>query len=117
MSENEKPLEDMTPEEIESLLIEGMHKGEIEFAGMKDNDISVSITKQGEKRVHDLLGGVDVAEVSHVLYNALVKYGALGFKVEATFLNFTIISQLMSIVKHYGNWDNLVEMSKREVKQ
>lgn len=108
----DKPLEDMTPDDIEALLIEGMHKGTLEFAGMKDGDISVSITGKGEERVHELLGGVDVAEVSNKLYNALVKHGALGFTVEPNFINFTIIASLMSIVKHYGNWEALREATK-----
>lgn len=110
----DKNLEDMTPSDIEGLLIQGIEEGHMEFAGMKNGDISVSLTEQGEKRVQKLLGGVDVAEVSHTLYNLLVKHGALGFKVEANFINFTIIAQLMSIVKHYTNWETLVEAAKGE---
>ena len=112
----DKNLEDMTPDEIEGLLIDGISKGDMEFAGMKDGEPAVSITEQGEKRVQGLLGGVDVAEVSHTLYNLLVKHGALGFEVEANFLNFTIIAQLMSIVKHYVDWESLVKATKAEEK-
>ena len=107
MEENEKPLEDMNPEEIESLLIEGMAEGEIEFAGMKDNDISVSITSKGEARVFEMMGGKDVADVTKKIYDALVKHSAFGFSIEANFLNFIIIAQLVSIFKHYQTWDKL----------
>ena len=86
----DKNLEDMTPDDIEGLLIQGISEGDMDFAGMKDGDISVSITGKGEEQIHELLGGVDVAEVSNKLYNALVKHGALGFTVEANFINFTI---------------------------
>lgn len=110
----DRNLEDMTSDDIESLLIEGIHKGDMEFAGMKDNDICVSISKQGEERVHSLLGGMDVVEVSHILYNILVKHGALGFSVEPNFINLTLIAQLMKIVKHYGDWDTLVEATRAE---
>lgn len=110
----DKNLEDMTPDDIEGLLIEGIEKGHLEFAGMKDGDISVSLTGQGEKHVQELLGGVDVAEVTHTLYNLLVKHGALGFTVEANFINFTIIAQVMSIVKHCANWEALVKATKAE---
>lgn len=110
----DKNLEDMTPDDIEGLLIQGIAEGHIEFAGMKDGDISVSLTGQGEKHVQELLGGVDVAEVTHTLYNLLVKHGALGFTVEPNFINFTIIAQLMSIVKHYENWESLVIATKAE---
>ncbi len=111
---NDKSLEDMSPDEIEGLLIDGISKGDMEFAGMRDREPAVSITEQGETHIHKLLGGVDVAEVSHTLYNLLVKHGALGFDVEANFINFTIIAQLMSIVKHYSNWESLVEAIKSE---
>ena len=112
----DEKIEDMTPDEIESLLIDGISEGHIEFAGIKDGDISVALTGQGEKHIQELLGGVDVAEVTHALYNLLVKHGALGFTVEANFINFTIIAQLMSIVKHYMNWEALVQATKvREV--
>ena len=110
----DKNLEDMTPDDMESLVIQGIEAGHIEFAGMKDNDISVSLTEQGEKHIQKLLGGVDVAEITHTLYNLLVKHGAYGFEVEANFLNFILIAQLMSIVKHYGNWESLVEATKAE---
>lgn len=110
----DKNLEDMTPDDIEGLLIQGIEEGHIEFAGIKDGEISVSLTGQGEKHIQELLGGVDVVEVTHTLYNLLVKNGALGFKVEANFINFTIIAQLMSIVKHYINWEALVEATKAE---
>ncbi len=110
----EKNLEDMNPDEIEGVLIDGIADGAMEFAGMKDGDISVSITEQGEKRIQSLLGGVDVAEVSHELYNLLVKHGALGFPVEANFINFTIIAALMQIVKHYENWESLVKATQKE---
>ncbi|MBU0778248.1 hypothetical protein KKF82_08320 [Patescibacteria group bacterium] len=107
-----KNLEDMTPDEMEGLLIEGIGEGHLEFAGMKDGEISVSLTGHGEKHIQELLGGVDVAEVTHTLYNLLVKHGALGFTVEANFINFTIIAQIMSIVKHYENWGALVLATK-----
>ena len=110
----DKSLEDMTPDDIEGVLIQGIADGHMDFAGMKDGDISVSITGKGEERIHELLGGVDVAEVSNKIYNALVKHGALGFTVEANFLNFTIIASLMSMVKHYGNWEALVEATKEK---
>ncbi len=110
----DKDLEDMTLDEIEGLLIDGISKGDMEFAGMKEGELAVSITEQGEAYIHKLLGGVDVAEVSHTLYHLLVEDGALGFEVEANFTNFAIIAQLMSIVKHYTNWESLVEAIKSE---
>lgn len=110
---SEKPLEDMTPDEIEGLLIEGISKGHMEFAGMKDGEPAVSLTKQGEDRVRELLGGVDVAEVTHVFYNVLVKHGALGFSVEPNFRNFIIIASIMSAVKYYQTWDELVKATSK----
>lgn len=41
----EKPFEEMDEDDIESLMIEGIHKGDMEFAGMKDGDIAVSVTE------------------------------------------------------------------------
>ena len=114
MSKEDKPLEDMTPDEMEGLLIDGIASGDMEFAGMEKNDVSVSITNQGEGRVMEMLGGADVLEVSNKLFSLLVKHGALGFDVEANFKNFTIIAQLMSILKHYENWNALRDATMKD---
>ena len=111
-----KNLEDMAPDDIEGIMIQGIEEGHIEFAGMKDGEISVSLTEQGEEHIQELLGGKDVAEVAHSLYNLLVKHGVLGFRVEPNFINFTIIAQLMSIVKHYENWGSLIKATRLEEK-
>jgi hypothetical protein len=107
MEDNEKPLEDMNEEEIESVMIDGVSQGLVDVAGVKDGNIAFSINKKGENRVLEMFGGKESLEISNKLYSKLIKFGTHGFKVESNFHTFTLVATLTQIFNYYQNWDSL----------
>ncbi len=96
-------------ENIESILLHGVAKGEIDLKGIKNGEGTYGITQKGEERVAEMAGGKDVLEASSKMLKILHEYGAMGFPVEAGISNFVLITMLLKIFKNYKDWDTFMK--------
>ena len=110
----EKPLEDMTPDEIESVMLGGIAEGSLEYAGMEDGEVSFALTESGEAHAQELFGGKDVLEVAQKLNSIFSTKGVMGFTLPEghDFIIFTLIATLCHAFKYYENWESLKEKTK-----
>ncbi len=114
MTEEEKPLEEFDLSDIESVLWHGVADGKIKPSGMKNGELTFSLTSEGEEDAVKLFGGKDVLEVAKVLNSNFEKHGVSGFPLPEgnEFRIFILITTMCHMFKYFNNWDSLKEATE-----
>jgi len=105
-------------ENIEGELIKGIEEGSIELSGVKDGDLLYSITKDGEAKALEQIGGKDVSDVAWWLVKILHDLGdAFGNKHEDSFSMWLIMVQIARLWKEYSDisWEEFVAKVRGEI--